>query len=75
MLLFMEKCFEFPVMKYEKIYSCGKGLEGYLKWKEMFDVNVLGLSLCTQEAISQMIKNNITGHIVNISSMSGHRLG
>lgn len=39
-------------------------------WKRMFDINVLGLMNCTHAVLPQMIKNG-SGHIVNISSVSG----
>jgi 17beta-estradiol 17-dehydrogenase / 3beta-hydroxysteroid 3-dehydrogenase len=42
-------------------------------WREMWDVNVLALCICTREAISLMQAAD-TGHIVHVSSMSGHRV-
>ena len=42
-------------------------------WREMLDVNVLALCICTREAIQLMQPAN-SGHIVHISSMSGHRV-
>ena len=45
------------------------------KWRETLDVNVIALSICTREAIKLMQnlgKNQ--GHVVHISSMSGHRV-
>uniref|UniRef100_H2ZIJ3 Dehydrogenase/reductase SDR family member 11 n=1 Tax=Ciona savignyi TaxID=51511 RepID=H2ZIJ3_CIOSA len=45
------------------------------EWKEMLDVNVLGLSICSREAIQLMKATNVdNGHIFNINSMSGHRV-
>nr|XP_026692271.1 dehydrogenase/reductase SDR family member 11 [Ciona intestinalis] len=45
------------------------------QWKEMLDVNVLGLSICTREAIQLMKATNVDdGHVININSMSGHRV-
>lgn len=45
------------------------------KWRETLDVNVIALCICTREAIKLMRKlNNGQGHIVHISSMSGHRV-
>ena len=42
---------------------------------ETLDVNVIALCICTREAINLMRKlNNDSGHIVHISSMSGHRV-
>ncbi|MGJ8642994.1 MAG: SDR family oxidoreductase [Luteolibacter sp.] len=41
-------------------------------WEEMWRVNVLALSLCCQGAIRHFPKSG--GRIVNVSSMSGHRV-
>ncbi|MGB3296462.1 MAG: SDR family NAD(P)-dependent oxidoreductase [Phormidesmis sp.] len=48
-------------------------------WREMLDVNVLALCICTREAIRLMdgearLPSRGAGHIVHISSMSGHRV-
>ncbi|XP_013855799.1 dehydrogenase/reductase SDR family member 11 [Austrofundulus limnaeus] len=44
-------------------------------WKNMLDVNVLALSVCTREAYQSMKERNIDdGHIINLNSMSGHRI-
>ena len=54
-------------------------------WREMFDVNVLALCICTREAIALMqsgaqsgdtsdILTGSAGHILHVSSMSGHRV-
>ncbi|MGB3300233.1 MAG: SDR family NAD(P)-dependent oxidoreductase [Phormidesmis sp.] len=45
-------------------------------WREMFEVNVLALCICTREAISLMQTGAEpdTGHILHISSLSGHRV-
>lgn len=62
-------------------------------WREMLDVNVLALCICTREAIRLMTTEEMTekevtaegaasaksdtphsGHIVHLSSMSGHRV-
>ena len=41
----------------------------------MLDVNVTALSICTREAIQLMNEKGINdGHIVHVSSMSGHRV-
>ncbi|MEM6449484.1 MAG: SDR family NAD(P)-dependent oxidoreductase [Cyanobacteria bacterium P01_D01_bin.105] len=42
-------------------------------WREMLDVNVLALFICTREAVQMMHSVN-SGHIVHVSSMSGHRV-
>jgi len=44
-------------------------------WKNMLDVNVLGLSICTREAYQLMEAGKVDdGHFININSMSGHRI-
>ncbi|MEM8780852.1 MAG: SDR family NAD(P)-dependent oxidoreductase [Cyanobacteria bacterium P01_G01_bin.49] len=43
-------------------------------WREMLEVNVLALCICTREAIKDMSDRNSNGHIIHISSMSGHRI-
>lgn len=50
-------------------------------WREMLDVNVLALCICTREALSLMEPATTlaqtrehAGHIVHVSSMSGHRV-
>lgn len=43
-------------------------------WKEMFDVNVLALCVCTREAVADMRKRGDSGHVVHISSMASHRV-
>ena len=43
-------------------------------WQEMFDVNVIGLSVFTREAIADMRRRGDRGYIIHISSMSGHRV-
>lgn len=43
-------------------------------WRNMFDVNVLALSVVTREAYQSMKERHVDdGHIININSMSGHR--
>ena len=43
-------------------------------WQEMFDVNVIGLSVFTREAIADMRRASDQGYVIHISSMSGHRV-
>ncbi|XP_072546752.1 dehydrogenase/reductase SDR family member 11b [Salminus brasiliensis] len=44
-------------------------------WRTMIDVNVVALSVCTREAYQSMKERNVDdGHIININSMSGHRV-
>ena len=42
-------------------------------WRTMLDVNVMALSLCVQEALADM-KGKPEGHIINLSSIAGHRV-
>lgn len=41
-------------------------------WRNIFDVNVLGVCVSTREAVRDMKKNNVNGHIINISSVAAH---
>lgn len=41
-------------------------------WKEVFDTNVMGLCIATREAVKDMKANNVDGHIIHISSVTGH---
>ncbi|XP_013879565.1 dehydrogenase/reductase SDR family member 11 [Austrofundulus limnaeus] len=42
-------------------------------WKNMLDVNVLALSVCTREAYQSMKERNVDdGHIINLNSICGH---
>lgn len=43
------------------------------QWREMLDVNILALCVCTREATRQMHARN-QGHVIHISSMSAHRV-
>jgi len=41
----------------------------------MLDVNVLGLCIGTREAVKLMRESKVDdGHVININSMSGHRI-
>jgi len=42
-------------------------------WREMLNVNILALSICTREAVALMSHED-EGQIMHISSMAGHRL-
>ncbi|KDR14275.1 farnesol dehydrogenase-like isoform X2 [Zootermopsis nevadensis] len=45
------------------------------KWRKIFDLNVLGLSLCTKEALKSMKERGVDdGHIVHINSIVGHTI-
>uniref|UniRef100_A0A1B6DZK4 Dehydrogenase/reductase SDR family member 11 n=1 Tax=Clastoptera arizonana TaxID=38151 RepID=A0A1B6DZK4_9HEMI len=44
-------------------------------WKNNFDLNVIGASICTREAVRLMKSKNLQdGIIININSISGHRV-
>mmetsp|Transcript_35883 Transcript_35883/g.113482 ORF Transcript_35883/g.113482 Transcript_35883/m.113482 type:complete len:186 (-) Transcript_35883:105-662(-) len=43
-------------------------------WQQMVDVNIVGLSVATKEAVEDMHAREGEGHIFHISSMSGHRV-
>ena len=43
-------------------------------WREMLEVNVLGLCICTSEAIADMRERGDDGHVVHVSSMAAHRV-
>ncbi|GIY15748.1 hypothetical protein CDAR_266951 [Caerostris darwini] len=46
------------------------------EWKNMLDVNIMGLCICTQEAVKLMQEKGIDdGQIIHLSSIGGHRLG
>lgn len=45
-------------------------------WKNMWQVNVMALCLCTRESVKSMRDSGVDdGHIININSLSGHRCG
>ena len=45
------------------------------QWREMLEVNVLGLSVCTREYVQQIKSRAVeTGYVINMCSMSGHRV-
>jgi NADP-dependent 3-hydroxy acid dehydrogenase YdfG len=44
------------------------------RWREMLEVNVLALCVCTREAIADMRGRGDRGHVFHVSSMSGHRV-
>lgn len=43
-------------------------------WREMLDVNVLALCICTREAIRDMRERGDDGYVVHVSSMAAHRV-
>lgn len=44
------------------------------QWREMLEVNVLGLCVCTREAVTDMRKRGDDGHVIHLSSMAAHRV-
>lgn len=44
------------------------------RWREMLQVNVLALCVCTREAVSDMRRLGDSGHVIHLSSMSAHRV-
>src|ERR671916_420459 len=51
--------------------TVGKGLSD--QWRQMFEVNVLGL-LYTTDAAIEVMKRQGSGHIVNVSSLAGRKV-
>jgi 17beta-estradiol 17-dehydrogenase / 3beta-hydroxysteroid 3-dehydrogenase len=43
-------------------------------WRQMFTVNVTALAVISRRVVRSMMSRNVAGHVVNISSMSGHRV-
>ena len=43
-------------------------------WREMLEVNVLALCICTREALADMRAREVAGQIIHISSMAAHRV-
>ncbi|XP_023723999.1 farnesol dehydrogenase-like [Cryptotermes secundus] len=61
------------------INSAGVGSQSSLtdgpveKWRKIFDLNVLALSVCTKEALQSMKEKGVDdGHIIHINSIVGH---
>ncbi len=42
--------------------------------REMLEVNVLGLAIATREAIQDMERRGVAGHVVHVASMAAHRV-
>jgi NADP-dependent 3-hydroxy acid dehydrogenase YdfG len=51
--------------------TVGKGLSD--QWRQMFEVNVLGL-LYTTDAAIEVMKRQGSGHLVNVSSLAGRKV-
>ena len=43
-------------------------------WREMFEVNVFALAQCSRLAVASMRARSVEGMVMNISSMSAHRV-
>ncbi|MCB9578710.1 MAG: SDR family NAD(P)-dependent oxidoreductase [Polyangiaceae bacterium] len=43
-------------------------------WREMLEVNVLALCICTREAVRDMRRRGDAGHVIHVSSMAAHRV-
>lgn len=43
-------------------------------WKEVLDTNLYGVALCSHAAVKQMRETDVSGHIVNINSIAGHKV-
>ncbi|MBX7082071.1 MAG: SDR family NAD(P)-dependent oxidoreductase [Nannocystaceae bacterium] len=43
-------------------------------FREMLELNVLALAICTREAIADMRRRGDDGHVVHVSSMAAHRI-
>lgn len=41
-------------------------------WKEVLDIEVLGVAICTREAFLHMKEAKIEGHIIHINNIAGH---
>ena len=44
------------------------------QWREMLEVNVLAVAVCTREAVQDMRQRGDDGHVLHIASMSSHRV-
>ncbi|XP_065090017.1 farnesol dehydrogenase-like [Ochlerotatus camptorhynchus] len=48
--------------------------DGAQPLKDILEINVLGLTLCTRKAFKSMKQRNVAGHIVHINSIAGHKV-
>ncbi|CAH1118692.1 unnamed protein product [Phaedon cochleariae] len=62
------------------INNAGTLRSGYLSeaktedWNTVLQLNVVGLSMATREALKVMKENDIKGHIIHINSVAGHKV-
>ncbi|XP_050724033.1 dehydrogenase/reductase SDR family member 11-like [Eriocheir sinensis] len=57
------------------LLSCGFTERSPKEWREMMDLNVVALCLCTRESIASMRERGVDdGHIIHINSIAGHRV-
>lgn len=57
-------------LAYDAPITSGKTKE----WQQMVNVNIIGLCICTREAVQLMQASGVNdGHIINMNSVSGHR--
>lgn len=43
-------------------------------WRQVLNVNVMALCICTREAYKIMQQHDIAGHIVHMNSIAGHNV-
>ena len=43
-------------------------------WREMLELNVLALCICTREAVTDMRQRGDDGHVIHVASMASHRV-
>jgi NADP-dependent 3-hydroxy acid dehydrogenase YdfG len=43
-------------------------------WREMLELNVLALCICTREAVTDMRTRGDDGHVIHVASMASHRV-
>ena len=53
--------------------GCGWG-STIMRAVEKYDVNVIGLSVVTREAVRSLRRRGAAGHVVHLSSLSGYRV-
>ncbi|XP_033225242.1 farnesol dehydrogenase-like [Belonocnema kinseyi] len=57
------------------VLATGKILDSNKEtWEKLFGVNVMGLLYCSQEAVKSMKESGQEGHLININSVTGHKL-